>query len=75
MSFDEIIEQVQGTDLPLETREWLREVMKPVNICIVMITIVWANYINFFISQTLKTNPKIEYKVSTDKFTFQVGIC
>ena len=75
LSFDEIIEQVQGTDLPLETKEWLREVMKPVNICIVMITIVWANYTNFFIPQTLKTNPKIEYKVSTDKFTFQVGIC
>ena len=30
LSFDEIIEQVQGTDLPLETKEWLREVMKPV---------------------------------------------
>lgn len=27
LSFDEIIEQVQGTDLPLETKEWLREVM------------------------------------------------
>ena len=26
LSFDEIIEQVQGTDLPLETREWLHEV-------------------------------------------------
>lgn len=45
LSFDEIIEQVQGTDLPLETKEWLRE--------------------------TLKSNPKIEYKVGTDKFVFQ----
>ena len=28
LSFDEIIEQVQGTDLPLETKEWLREVIE-----------------------------------------------
>jgi len=26
LTFDEIIEQVQGTDLPVETKDWLREV-------------------------------------------------
>jgi len=26
LTFDEIIEQVQGTDLPVDTKEWLREV-------------------------------------------------
>jgi len=26
LTFDEIMEQVQGTDLPVETKDWLREV-------------------------------------------------
>ena len=26
LTFDQILEQVQGTDLPVETKEWLREV-------------------------------------------------
>ena len=27
-----------------------------------------------FFTQTLKTNPKIEYKVGVDKYTFQVSL-
>ncbi|XP_065897302.1 transcription initiation factor IIE subunit beta-like [Dysidea avara] len=45
LTFDEIMEQVQGTDLPIDTKEYLRE--------------------------TLKENPKIEYKIGVDKYVFQ----
>ena len=72
LSFDEIIQQVQRTDLPLETKEWLREVW--LNICTFMIIICGQAILIVFLVQTLKTNPKIEYKVASDKYTFQVSL-